>query len=443
MSLAKKRLSRGIAAAGLSLSLAGCGLVYENPGVGRRLDDGSKVKVVQITPASLPVANDTPYMPRQLPAAFSQTALNAKPGAGLHKLPSGVLAPVPGPARLPTRLPPVVQPGPYRIGVGDVLLLATPAGTTVAELSGLLAAQNSRQGYTVQDDGAIAIPNVGRVQVAGKTVQDAEAAVFQALAAQNISPTFSLEISTFGSQRVAVGGAVMKPTVEPITLQPLHLDEALSAAGGIRPGDRATTMIRLYRQGQIYQIPLDTYYAQSRLQHLPLLAGDSVFVDTQYDPTLAQAYFSQQAAEIGLRRDALDERRKTFQDRLQMGAVKQDYVYLTGEVGAQTRYALPFGQTASLADALYGDAKGVQTSTGNLAQLYVLRAGPGPDGIGQITAWHLNAKNVANIVLATRFQLRPDDVIFVSPQPITAWNRVVSQILPSLSATYTASKSGL
>ncbi|TMV67344.1 sugar transporter, partial [Thioclava sp. BHET1] len=310
-------------------------------------------------------------------------------------------------------------------------------------------------GYTVQDDGAIAIPNVGRVQVAGKTVQDAEAAVFQALVSHNIDPSFSLEISQFHSQRVSIGGAVGGATVVPITLQPLQLDEALAAAGGMKAPDRKSASIRIYRKGKIYQIPLDTYYSDPGLQNLPLENGDSVFVDTQYDLATAQAYFQQQIAlsqfkqqarisalsqlssEVALRRAELEEQRQNFQAKLQMDAVERDYVYITGEFDTQTRYALPFGHSASLADAIYGAGKGIPTRTGDVAQIYVLRGSSDPREFGAVTAWHLNAKNAANLVLAAHFKLHPDDIIFVAEQPITKWNRVLQQFIPSFITTTT------
>ncbi|WP_199178709.1 polysaccharide biosynthesis/export family protein, partial [Acidimangrovimonas sediminis] len=242
---------------------------------------------------------------------------------------------------------------------------------SVAELSGLLAAENNRQGFTVQDDGSIAIPDVGRVQVAGKTVPDAEAAIFKALVSHNIDPTFSLEISQFGSQRVSVGGAVGAAKVEPITLQPLHLDEALTAAGGITAPDRTTASIRLYRKGQIYQIPLKVYYSRPDLQHLPLLNGDSVYVDTQYDLAMAQAYFQQQMSLLSFRQSSKTTALSQLDTESSLDAVKRDYVYLTGEIQTQSRYPLPFGHTASLADALYAQGKGIPTQTGNVSQIYV------------------------------------------------------------------------
>ncbi|HBR38496.1 MAG TPA: sugar transporter, partial [Sulfitobacter pontiacus] len=52
--------------------------------------------------------------------------------------------------------------------------------------------------------------------------------------------------------------------------------------------------------------------------------------------------------------------------------------------------------------------------------------------LGAITAWHLDARNAANFALAPRFELRPDDIIFIAQQPVTKWSRAVSQILPQI-----------
>nr|WP_272209963.1 DNA polymerase III subunit psi [Marinicella sp. W31]MDC2875810.1 DNA polymerase III subunit psi [Marinicella sp. W31] len=50
-----------------------------------------------------------------------------------------------------------------------------------------------------------------------------------------------------------------------------------------------------------------------------------------------------------------------------------------------------------------------------------------------ITAWSLDAQNTANLLLATELQLRPNDIVFVASQPVTNWNRLISQVLPSIS----------
>ena len=432
------------------LILSACGAIYQSPDVIAGNSDISKVRVVPVTAESVMVANRSAFTPQTLPAIFTETAgSSGLRGSGVVPLP--VSTPETRPQALQTRLPPAVTPGPYRIGVGDVVLLATPqSGSTVEELTGLLAAQNRRQGYTVQDDGAIAIPDVGRVRIAGETLEDAEAMLFQRLVENQIDPTFSLEIAEFNARKVSIGGAVASPTVAPVRLTPLYLDQALAAAGGVTANDLDFASVRIYRAGTLYQIPLSRLYADSGLQRIQLVDGDSVFVDTEFELEKASAYFEEQirlaefrqnaraaaltelATEVSLRRATLTEARGNFQSRLDLGGVKRDYVYLTGEVGSQSRFTLPFDQTASLADALYDGAGGVPTITGNVREIYVLRGSEDPREFTAVTAWHLDARNAANMLLATRFELRPNDVVFVAEQPVTRWGRVVTQITPSL-----------
>ncbi len=439
-----------------ALALASCSTIYRSPSVVAGVSDGTNVRVVAVTGETVVQANKSPYSPKTLPAIFSMTA-----GSGAGRVPrgTGALPEAPStqdgqPGKLALRAPPAVNPGPYRIGVGDVVVLATPAtNNTVEQLTGLLAAQNSRQGYTVQDDGSVNIPNVGRVRIAMMTVDEAEAELFQRLVENQIDPTFSLEVSEFNSRRVSVGGAIGKPTVLPITMTPLYLDEALAAAGGVGVEDMDYASVRIYRDGKLYQIPLNDLYSNAGLQRTRLIEGDSVFVDTDYKLDRAEAYFSQQIAlantrlagreralneltvEVALRRADLVEGRSNYDSRLELGAVDQDFVYLFGEVDKQSRFVLPFEQQATLADALFNEGDGIAKETGDVSQVYVLRASSDPREFGAVTAWHLDARNAANIVLAARFQLRPNDVVFIEENPVTKWGRTIKQITPSLLTT--------
>ena len=143
--------------------MSDAGTVYRSSSVLPGADDGANVRVVAMTPETVVQANKSPFEPKTLPAVFSVTAGSETGLRGAGPLPEPTFQPENRPDRMALRVPPAVDPGPYEIGVGDVVLLATPsAGSTVEELSGLLAAQNAREGYTVQDDGAINIPNVGR-----------------------------------------------------------------------------------------------------------------------------------------------------------------------------------------------------------------------------------------------------------------------------------------
>ena len=131
---------------------------------------------------------------------------------------------------------------------------------------------------------------------------------------------------------------------------------------------------------------------------------------------------------MNLRRAALDEQRTNFLARLEVDAVDRDYVYLAGEVREDSRFPLPFDRKASLADALFSQG-GMTTEKANPSHVYVLRAVKSTD---RVVAYNLNFRNAGNLVMATKFELRPDDIIFVAEQPVTKWNHTLQQIVPSL-----------
>ncbi|ASP19325.1 polysaccharide biosynthesis/export protein [Antarctobacter heliothermus] len=438
-----------VLALGGAVALSSCGISYNSPKVSERNGE-LPVSVVGMTARSVAYANASPYTPRALPDVFYAYAGSQGSVTGAGALPAAPYLPDETRRQMEYRPLPDINPQPYRIGVGDVVLLATrSSASTIEQLSGLLAAQNQRQGYTVRDDGSIAIPEIGAVQLSGLTLQEAEDRLFQALVSNQIDPSFSLEVAEFRSKKVAVGGAVKSATLVPITPNNLTLGEALIAAGGLVTRDEEFASIRIYRDGTLYQIPVETFRAQPQLSDKLLIAGDAVYVDTTYDLDRAFEFYKTKidvislrssarstalqtlSSEINIRRSALDERRALFNAREQLGAEKRDYVYLSGEVAKQNRFALPYGQQATLADVLYNEG-GFDNTTGDPTEIYVLRGSNDPAKIGEIVAYHLNAGNAANMILATKFEMRPNDVIFIEEQPITKWGRALQQTFPTL-----------
>ena len=421
------------------LALTGCGVIYTVPSVHDGLPFATSygtefdVRVVRLDHETAADANLEPYVPPRLPLAFQpeSVAAMAEIDAGADGLPPPSARRVARPGIVRDRLPPPIEPQPYRIGVSDVLLLAIREPATLEELPGLISAQARRQGYVVQDDGAIAVPDAGRVRVAGLTMQEAEAAIFEALVAAGIDPAFSLEIAEFNSQRVSVGGLVGNPSLVPIALQPLHLDEAIQLAGGIVAQDPDLTTIELFRDGNTYQITLERFLDDPRARNILLRDGDSIHVGTEYLQDEAQRYFEEQITLRNQRLATLEAERALFRERLELGAVEQPYAYLAGEVRRPSRFALPFEGSANLADVLVNEG-GMTIREADYGNIYVLRAASGAEQFGALTAYRLDAENAVNLAVATQFEMRPNDVVFVSEQPVTSWNRVISQILPQL-----------
>ena len=195
-----------------ALGLSGCGVSYVSPLVSERSNDG--VTVVDLTRDSVAVANRAPYAPRSLPEAFAQTAGGGGALRGAGALPTAPVVPdlAPG-GSLELRLPPPATPGPYRVGVGDLVQLASRLAPDTLDpaLTGELAGNETRQQYTVRDDGAIAVPEVGAVMIGGLTIEEAEQRLFERFIETGIDPDFSLEIAGFNSQVITVGGEVGGP----------------------------------------------------------------------------------------------------------------------------------------------------------------------------------------------------------------------------------------
>jgi polysaccharide export outer membrane protein len=455
-----RAISFGVALA----ALTGCGAIYTAPGVHDGVPNGSAygtdfdVEVVSLTYESAAAANLLAYVPPRLPLAFQPgTSAAVVGGAGqttrLRALPEGTARRSPRPGFLAEEFPPLTQPEAYRMGISDVLLLSVNGSAALESLPGLISAQSKRQGYIVQDDGAIAIPDAGRVRVAGMTLQDAEAEIFRALAAAGIDPSFSLEIAEFNSQRVSIGGLVGQPQLIPVSLTPLYLHEAIAVAGGVAATDPDTTLIQLFRSGKTYRIGLARFLSEPAARRIVLRDGDSIHVGSAYREAEAQRYFDEQlrllqvqntqaqaqAAGVQAQREAtavqrLAAERDLFKERLELGAVERHYAYRTGEVRKPGRVALPFERSMSLADVLF-DEGGINVNYGDYAEIYVLRAIVDPQQNGGLTAFHLDAENAVNLAVATRLELRPNDVVFVAEQPVTSWNRALSQILPQLFTT--------
>ena len=284
------------------------------------------------------------------------------------------------------------------------------------------------------------------------TLQDAEAEIFQALVAAGIDPSFSLEIAAFNSQRVSVGGLVGQPQLVPITLKPLYLHEAVGLAGGITADDPGTARVQLFRDGSIYQIGLKRFLSDPAAHRIVLRDGDSIYIGSEYREAEARRYFEEQLTlrqerlrstefliqieELKAQREATAEQhlanqRSLFKDRLELGAVERHYAYRAGEVRKPGRMALPFERSMNLADVLF-DEGGIDIHFGDYAEIYVLRTETDPQLNGGLTAFHLNAENAANLAVATRLEIRPNDVIFVAEQPVTSWNRAFAQIVPQV-----------
>ncbi len=101
--------------------------------------------------------------------------------------------------------------------------------------------------------------------------------------------------------------------------------------------------------------------------------------------------------------------------------------YVLGEVSKPGFVPLS-DQPLTITDAL-SMAGNITNNSSDPEHIYVIRGNPSKPDI-----YWLNAGSPEALLLAEQFYLRPGDVLFVSAAPIARWNRVLSQLSPTLQA---------
>lgn len=294
----------------------------------------------------------------------------------------------------------------YLIGAGDVLNitvwdhpeLTIPAGSF----------RNATEaGNWVGADGTIFYPYIGHVYVVGLTVGKVRETLARKLAKYIESPQVDVNVSAFRSQKSYITGAVGSPGPQAITNIPLTLLDAINRSGGItsnadwknvtltRNGIKETVSLRsLIQEGDLTQNRLLT---NGDIVHIPLNDNQKVFV---------------------------------------MGEVNEPQTLMIDRTGMSLTEAL---SDAGGIDQLNADATGIfiirnrlqDKKRCELKELNLIGDSFNSDVIADI--YQLNMKNATALILGTEFELLPYDVVYVTTAPISRWNRVLQQLLPTVS----------
>jgi polysaccharide export outer membrane protein len=276
--------------------------------------------------------------------------------------------------------------GSYLVGPGDVLQitvwdhpeLTLPTGQfRDAEISGQL----------VDEDGYFFYPYIGRVHADGLTVAELRDILTEQLSDYINNPQLDVRVVDFRSKKVYVVGEVNAPRVLPVDDLPLTVADAISLAGGLTEGAYKSG-VNISRDGTIYEIDLKALYdLADASQNLRLKHGDIVNV--------------------------LDR--------------SQQKVFVMGEVRAPRAVEIINGDL-TLSAAL-GEVGGVSQTSADSSRIFVIRGSKGDNP----EIFHLNAEEAFGLILAEQFRLQAQDIIFVDAAGISSWNRVITQLLPSIS----------
>jgi polysaccharide export outer membrane protein len=144
---------------------------------------------------------------------------------------AGAAAAQPAPAQPPAAA------GTYRIGPADVLQI------TVFDEPGLSSK------FTVDTDGTITYPFLGRLEVRGKTLREVEEILTTRLRADYVkNAQVTVEIDAFRSRSIFVIGEVKAPA-KYIIEGPVTLLEVIARAGSFTPTAGPTIIVQRYKDG--------------------------------------------------------------------------------------------------------------------------------------------------------------------------------------------------
>jgi polysaccharide export outer membrane protein len=158
-----------------------------------------------------------------------------------------------------------VDSGSYKIGPNDVLNIRV---WNEPEFTGPVS---------VHQDGKITLPLVGDLQAGGKTPNEVQETIAEALKTLVKKPLVTVTVQDVGSKRYYLDGLAARPGEYPLVV-PTTILEAISKAGGLQDFANAKKIYILRGDKKIYFNYKDVLHGKHMEQNIQLQPGDHIVV---------------------------------------------------------------------------------------------------------------------------------------------------------------------
>jgi polysaccharide export outer membrane protein len=159
----------------------------------------------------------------------------------------------------------------YRLGTGDSLII---------NVWNKIDLEFPTQDCSVDNDGNIVLPMVGKVNAAGRTVTELTETLVRKYSEFIIEPKIIVKIKEFVFRTVTVLGEVRSPGVYTLDRR-RYLMDVIALAGGLT--DKASSMVQLFREGNDQVLDISGIARGDTSSNIEILPGDRVVVLANLD----------------------------------------------------------------------------------------------------------------------------------------------------------------
>ncbi len=267
-----------------------------------------------------------------------------------------------------------VTPGSYVLGAGDSFNIA------------VYGDENLSRAAQILPDGTISIAPIGSVKLVGLTLEEAAAVLEKRYRKFVKECSIVIEPVQFRPYSFTIGGAVMAPGNYPFAFGSFRLTDAVAAARGLQTTEGNLNLSDLenayiVRNGKV--LPIDFTKALvdgEAIYNIPILDKDYIFIPS-----------------------------------LETGKIT-----MLGELGAG---CFPYQPDMTLLQAI-GLAGGLEETYSR--EIKIIRG-----GLKNPEVFTVNVKEI-QLGQARDIALKPRDIVYVPKDPISEWNVIMGQILPSI-----------